>query len=364
MSMTDARFAISLSLLGCLFALPAAADTPFFFSTGIPDGNMATATRPGVGAFEIELADDFVLTKSTSITSATFTGLLPLGASAADVKDVVVEIYQVFPKDSDVGRTSGPPTFSTPQVPTRVNSPSDNAFDTRDSTSGLTFSTRVVSDSFTAANSVTPGGIHPKPGQTTGGNGPATGEEVQFNVALTTPFLLPADHYFFVPQVQLDDGDFLWLSAPKPIVSPPGTPFPAGFTDLQELDPRCDARPRLAARRHGHCRSSSDRGSSTDVQRGLLGERCRGSRTLDLGHDAARIRGPRFRWLAPRETSPPRDRLNRPGGGRSGLLKRRVRAIPPPAPPPPAPGAGRPPGRGAWRARHAHASSRRAPPRG
>ena len=48
----------------------------------------------------------------------------------------------------------------------------------------------------------------------------------------TTPFLLPADHYFFVPQVQLDDGDFLWLSAPKPIVAA-GTPFPPGFTDLQ-----------------------------------------------------------------------------------------------------------------------------------
>ena len=29
------------------------------------------------------------------------------------------------------------------------------------------------------------------------------------------------------------NGDFLWLSAPKPIVSPPGTPFPPGFTDLQ-----------------------------------------------------------------------------------------------------------------------------------
>ena len=26
--------------------------------------------------------------------------------------------YRVFPNDSDVGRTSGPPTFSTPQVPT------------------------------------------------------------------------------------------------------------------------------------------------------------------------------------------------------------------------------------------------------
>jgi hypothetical protein len=37
------------------------------------------------------------------------------------------------------------------------------------------------------------------------------------------PDLLPADHYFFVPQVQLSNGDFLWLSAPRPIVAP-GTP--------------------------------------------------------------------------------------------------------------------------------------------
>jgi hypothetical protein len=51
-------------------------------------------------------------------------------------------------------------------------------------------------------------------------------------VNITTPFDLPADHYFFAPQVELSDGSFLWLSAPKPIVSP-GTPFPPGFTDLQ-----------------------------------------------------------------------------------------------------------------------------------
>jgi hypothetical protein len=146
---------------------------------------------------------------------------MPAGAS---VEDVVVEIYRVFPKDSDVGRT--------PNVPTRVNSPSDVAFASRDSGSGLTFSTNLLAASFTAANSVQPGGIHPKPGETTGGDGGVTDEEVQFGVTFTTPFLLPADHYFFVPQVQLDDGDFLWLSAPRPIVAP-GTPFPAGFTDLQ-----------------------------------------------------------------------------------------------------------------------------------
>ena len=31
-----------------------------------------------------------------------------------------MEIYRVFPNDSNTVRTSGAPTFSTPQVPTRV----------------------------------------------------------------------------------------------------------------------------------------------------------------------------------------------------------------------------------------------------
>jgi hypothetical protein len=67
-------------------------------------------------------------------------------------------------------------------------------------------------------------GINPVPNQTTGGEGPVTGQEVLFSVSFITPFTLPADHYFFVPQVTLDSGDFLWLSAPKPIAAP-GTPF-------------------------------------------------------------------------------------------------------------------------------------------
>ncbi len=230
MSSTHAKLAISVALIGLLPAVAAAAETPFFFSTGDPDGKIATATRPDTGApFEIKSADDFVLTHATSITSATFTGLVPVGASA---EDVVVEIYRVFPKESDINRTSGSPTFSTLNVPTRVNSPSDVAFDERDSsTSGLNFFTTNLGG-FAANNSVRPGGIHPEPDIFTGGNGGVSDEEVQFNVTFATPFLLPADHYFFVPQVQLDNGDFLWLSAPRPIVAP-GTPFPSGFTDLQ-----------------------------------------------------------------------------------------------------------------------------------
>jgi hypothetical protein len=223
---------IATGSVAIFIAMPAAADS-INFSTGNPDGLMAVATRPSTaGKFEIEAGDDFVLTSShTIINSATFVGLQTNGATVGQVR---VEIYRVFPNDSDLGRTSGPPTFSTPQVPTRVNSPSDVAFADRDTASGnLSFTTAVLG-TFSANNSVMPGGIHPKPGQTTGGNGPITGEEVQFNVTFSTPFDLPQDHYFFVPQVEIVEpgGDFFWLSAPRPIV-PPGTPFPAGSTDLQ-----------------------------------------------------------------------------------------------------------------------------------
>ena len=223
-----------LLTIGLFTAIPAAADG-LLISTGNPDGLIAMASRPdSAGKIEIEAADDFVLTGATNVTSGSFVGLLPTGASLSSISEVVVEIYRVFPKDSTV-----PPSGN---VLTRVNSPSDVAFDSRDSsTGGLTFTPAVVQSSFTANNSVL-NGINKLPGQFTGGEGPVTGEEVSFNVTFTTPFDLPADHYFLVPQVLLSDGDFFWLSAPKPIV-PPGTPFPAGVTDLQtwmrngELDP-------------------------------------------------------------------------------------------------------------------------------
>ena len=209
MSKSHAKFVIPLALLGSPPAIAAAAQTSFFFSTGDPDEKMATATRPDTpGVFEIELADDFVLTHSTSITSATFTGLLPPGASPANV---IVEIYRVFPLDSTV-----PPSGN---VPSRVNSPSDVAFEERDNGTGLSFTSSLVMANFVAANSVQPGGIHPIPGFQTGGDGAVTGDEVRFDVTFTTPFDLPAS-IILVPQVQLDDGNFLWLSAASPIQSP------------------------------------------------------------------------------------------------------------------------------------------------
>src|SRR5450432_3729625 len=77
-----------------------------FFSTGNVDGRMAMASRPGTGGnTEIEAADDFTISTETSVNHATFTGLLPTGFSLANVNSVDVEIYRVFPKDSDTART-------------------------------------------------------------------------------------------------------------------------------------------------------------------------------------------------------------------------------------------------------------------
>jgi hypothetical protein len=219
----------------CLLASASALALPFSFSTGDPDGKMATASRPAsAGKIEIESGDDFVLTSPTAINSATFTGLL-VGSDVVNIGQVRVEIYRVFPNDSDLGRTSGSPIFSTPQVPTRVNSPSDVELADRDTVAGnLSFTTKTLLGTFTASNSVL-NGINPTPNQTTHGEGPVTGVEVEFDVTFTQPFLLQPDHYFFVPQVEVTDanGNFFWLSAPRPIM-PPGTPFPPGFTDLQE----------------------------------------------------------------------------------------------------------------------------------
>jgi hypothetical protein len=214
--------AVLLSLAAASF--PAAAST-VFFSTGNPDGLIATLSRPAsAGKIQTETADDFVLAQPSTISSATFTGLLPIGAPLTNVNDVEIELYHVFPVDS-----ANPPSG---HVLTRVNSPSDAEFLALDSNAGqITFTPGILNPNFTVLNTVV-NGIHPLPNQFTAGEGPVTGQEVQFNILFTTPFTLPEGHYFFRPEVGLTSGDFLWLSAPKPIV-PPGTPIPPGSTDLQ-----------------------------------------------------------------------------------------------------------------------------------
>jgi hypothetical protein len=143
-----------------------------------------------------------------------------------------VEIYRVFPNDSNVDRTSGPPNFTTVNVPTRTNSPSDHEIQaaTRDFNDGtLSFIATDISD-FQVDNTVVDR-INKFPLQLTHGEGAARGEQVRIDISFKSPLFLLPGHYFFRPEVEVSGGNFLFLSAPRPITS--GTPFPAGTTDLQ-----------------------------------------------------------------------------------------------------------------------------------
>ena len=203
--------------------------TAFAFHTGAPDGRIATISEPANAhnsQVEFETADDFVLPSATRIDNASFTGLLTGGATLNDVSNVFVTIYRVFPNDSDTTRT--------PNVPTRVNSPADNEIENRDSAArDLFFAGQVLNASFEAQNSVSSSdriSVH------SGGNGPVTGEEVQFQLKFEVPLDLAAGRYFFVPKVGLSDqapggADFLWLSAPRVVA--PQAPNKPPVIDLQ-----------------------------------------------------------------------------------------------------------------------------------
>ena len=210
---------ITLGALTLLLLVSRASAASFTFSTGEPDGKIATLSRPASpGKIQTETADDFVATQAVVISQATFTGLLPAGTDLSGISGVEIEIYHVFPGDSAL-----PPSGN---VLTRTNSPADVEIDsaTRDSADGsLAFTATIVNPSFTASNSVV-NGINKHPNERTNGEGPVSGEEGTITVRFNPPIALPADHYFFRPEVRLSSGDFLWLSAPRPIVAP-GIPF-------------------------------------------------------------------------------------------------------------------------------------------
>ena len=209
-----------LMTLAATVAMPATA-SPFNFSTGNPDGLIATVAGQAPGGAETETADDFQLGRPTRLSGGSFTGLIPLGLSLAATSSVKIEFYRVFPGDSSV-----PPSG---RVPTRDNSPADVDFIERSSETGdLSYKGTLLDTGFTAANSVV-NGINASLTPFTGGEGAVFGQEIRFDFSFAAPVTLGDGHFFFVPQVTLSDGSFLWLSASKPIAAP-GTPF---MPDLQ-----------------------------------------------------------------------------------------------------------------------------------
>src|SRR5215468_4894440 len=164
---TIAQMTLTL-IVGLWLATPACADL-FLFSTGTPDGLLGALSQPATpGTFETETADDFILSQATFISGAVIVGLIPPGTPLADISNVEVEVYHVFPTDSDVGRTSGPPMFPTAEVPARLNSPADVEIDdaTRDGSDGtLSFFAGLLNANFPVKKTVVTG-IHRKPAQT------------------------------------------------------------------------------------------------------------------------------------------------------------------------------------------------------
>jgi len=216
--------------MGCFAGVVSAQDSSkVAISTGNPDGQLGALSVPASANLkETETADDFDLGKLTVISGASIVGVIPAGTPLANITNVEVEIYNVFPLDS-VQPPSG-------NVPTRKNSPADHeiASATRDA-SKHTLAVRVASlnSNFTVQNKVINGinkMIAGDPTTTvTHGEGPETGQEVRIDIVFRNPILLPAGHYFFRPEVQVAGGRFLFASAPKPIVAP-GTAIPG---DLQ-----------------------------------------------------------------------------------------------------------------------------------
>ena len=90
---------ITLGALTLLLLAASASAASFTFSTGEPDGKIATLSRPASpGKLQTETADDFILTQTTLINQATFAGLLPLGASlrtSARLKSNCITFSQV-----------------------------------------------------------------------------------------------------------------------------------------------------------------------------------------------------------------------------------------------------------------------------
>ena len=208
----------SLFVLAALFfsGIASAQDTKVIVNTGNTDGKLgALSRRPSIDKKETETADDFVLNQTTVITGATVTGvIIPATTPLANITSVEVEVYHKFPLDSV--NPSG-------NVPSRTNSPSDVeiASATRDSKVGtLRFTAKQLQQNFPVKITVV-NGILKKPLNLTHGDGPATGDEVEISITFANPIVLPAGQYFFRPEVLVTGGgDFLYLSAPRPIVSP------------------------------------------------------------------------------------------------------------------------------------------------
>ena len=199
---------------------PASATSILYSNLNVNMPNaMATASRPepASGGLEIESADDFILNIASRSLRPVSSVLSQSAPMSMNEPRNLSSLPQRQPESSKSCSGSDASEFAVGRRVCRER----RGVNHRDRPGS-----QLHGDEFRAERnhcSMTP---------MTGGDGPVTGQEVRFDVVFLNPFVLPADHYFFVPQVGLTSGNFFWLSAARPI--PNGSPNTPINPDLQE----------------------------------------------------------------------------------------------------------------------------------
>lgn len=169
-----------------------------------------------------ETADDFTVTgNGFKVTDVSFLGLFT--DESADIKDIDLAFYAVFPGASDL--TPTPATV-------RTNGPEDTefvAFSLGENT--LSYTSKDLGY-FTIDQAILPGSGANTPGVGSGVVGePVTGNLRQIDAKLKDPLTLAPDAVFLVSAVDPSAGDFFRVAGSRPPEFP--EPLPNGVIDRQ-----------------------------------------------------------------------------------------------------------------------------------
>ena len=205
--------------LGAFATFSSAAQAAVLWDTLKPNSKIGFSSQLDIPT---ETADDFTVTSNGfKVTDVSFLGLFT--DKSADIEDIDLAFYSVFPGASDLTRT--PATV-------RTNGPEDTefvAFSLGEDT--LSYTSKDLG-SFTIDQAILPSSGANTVGVGSGMvGGPVTGNLRQIDAKLKSPLTLPPDAVFLVSAVDPSAGDFFRVAGSRPPEFP--EPLPEGVVDRQ-----------------------------------------------------------------------------------------------------------------------------------